>query len=155
MKFLKLSPNKITPEQFGQMVSIEENCGLTPYTPQMLRECVETMDTYAYMDGETMAGFITVYASARHLGGGIYIVNLNVAGKYRRRGIGENLIRIACGQYKNTHRGALITLDVEKANFPARSLYQKLGFRETDLPSSNGDTDIVMVKLLDELRGRK
>lgn len=152
MKVVKLNTRTLTREQFLQIVQIEKNCGLEPYTPEMLMECIKDMDTYACIDGNTVAGFITIHASTRYLGGGVYIVNLNVAKPYRRQGIGEKLMKTACGYYSKTHAGNLITLDVAKDNTAAMSLYKKLGFKITDLPSGNGETDVVMIKPLDEMR---
>ncbi len=152
MNIEKLTSLNLTQEQFQQIVEIEKNCGLEPYTPQMLMECIEEMDTYACLDGDKVAGFITIHASTRYLGGGVYIVNLNVAKPYRRKGIGEMLMKTACAYYKSTHAGRLITLDVTKTNTAAMKLYKKLGFQITDLPSGNGETDVVMVMPVDEMR---
>ena len=151
MDIYKLAIHMLTPEQFDQIVAIEENCGLEPYTPAMLLDCIENLDTYACMAGETVAGFITLHPCSRKLGGGLYIVNLNVARNYRRRGLGEKLIRTACGHYAASHAGSFVTLDVTKTNTAAVKLYKKLGFSVTDIPSGNGDTDVVMAAMLDAL----
>jgi len=144
MRVCRLRMKTLTEEQFRQIVMIEENCGLEPYTPEMLQECIEELDTYGYLENGRVLGFITVHPSSRYLGGGVYIVNLNVEKNHRRQGIGEKLILEACGSYANSHRGSLVTLDVAKDNTAAMSLYKKLGFFATDLPSGNGDTDLVM-----------
>ena len=151
MEIRKLDIQTLTPEQFEQIVSIEENCGLEPYSREMLRQCIEHLDTYACLDGDTVAGFITIQASSRRLGGGLYIVNLNVAKSCRRKGLAQKLIRTACGFYRHSHRGSLVVLDVAKNNSAAWHLYKKLGFDLTDIPSRNGATDVVMVARLDGL----
>ena len=151
MDIRKLDISTLTPRQFEQIVAIEENCGLEPYSREMLLECIEFLDTYACLDGATIAGFITIQASSRHLGGGLYIVNLNVAKPYRRQGLAQKLITAGCGRYRESHRGSFVILDVAKDNTAARHLYKKLGFDLTDIPSRNGDTDVVMVAKLDEL----
>lgn len=151
MRFCKLEWDSLTTAQFAQMIAIEENCGLEPYSPAMLQECIETLDTYAYLDGERIAGFITVHPYSRKLGGGLYIANLNVAQGYRRQGIGTSLMLTACARYKGIHAGSYVTLDVEKTNTAAIHLYQKLGFMITDIPSGNGDTDMVMAASFDHL----
>ena len=96
MTICKLDSQHITPGQFEQIVSIEQNCGLEPYTREMLLDCIDNLDTYACMDGDTVAGFITLMPSPRRLGGGIYVVNLNVAKPYRRQGLGQKLMVTAC-----------------------------------------------------------
>ena len=151
MEILKLNMQHLPKEQFEQIVAIEENCGLEPYSREMLRECIEHLDTYACLDGDRIAGFITIQASSRQLGGGLYIVNLNVAKPYRRCGLAQKLITIACGFYRKSHKGSFVILDVAKDNSAAWHLYKKLGFDVTDIPSRNGDTDVVMVQKLDEL----
>lgn len=155
MEMIKLDAKNLTEEQFEQMVQIELNCGLDPYTPEMLRECIAYMDTYGCMDGDRVAGFVTVHPSARYLGGGVYIVNLNVAKPYRRQGLGKQLMLTACAQYGGSHRGRLVTLDVSKSNTAALELYLGLGFQITDLPSGNGETDYVMSASLDKILGTR
>ena len=63
MKICKLDMEQLTPEQFEQIVAIEENCGLEPYSREMLLDCIENLDTYACLDGDTVAGFITLMPS--------------------------------------------------------------------------------------------
>lgn len=151
MKIHKLKIDQLTRKQFEQIVSIEENCGLEPYSREMLLDCIANLDTYACLDGDTVAGFITILPYSQRMGGGVYIVNLNVAKPYRRQGLAQKLIVTACGAYKESHTGYFVTLDVSKSNTSARKLYEKLGFEVTEIPSRNGDTDVVMVAKLDVL----
>lgn len=65
--------------------------------------------------------------------------------------ISQKLMLFACGCYTNTHAGQLVTLDAAKDNIAAMGLYKKLGFTVSDLPSANGDTDVVMTVPLDQL----
>ena len=151
MKISRLTLEQLTHSQFEQIVSIEENCGLAPYSQEMLRYCIQQLHTYACLDGDTVAGFITIQASPRRMGGGLYLVNLNVAKPYRRQGLAQKLITTACGFYRESHRGSFVILDVARDNTAAWHLYKKLGFDLTDIPSRNGDTDVVMVAKLDRL----
>lgn len=151
MRIFRLHWEQLTQKQFEQIVDIEENCGLEPYSREMLRYCLQELHTYVCMNGDTVAGFITIQASPRRLGGGLYIVNLNVAKPYRRRGLAQKLITTACGFYRESHKGAFVILDVAKTNTAAWHLYKKLGFDLTDIPSRNGDTDVVMVAKVDRL----
>ena len=153
MEIRKLEINQLTRETFEQLVAIEEKCGLEPYSREILLDCIENLHTYASMDGTTVAGFITLMASSPRLGGGLYIVNLNVAKPYRRQGLARKLITTVCGLYRDSHRGSFVILDVAKDNSAAWHLYKKLGFDVTDIPSRNGDTDVVMVAKLDKLCG--
>jgi ribosomal protein S18 acetylase RimI-like enzyme len=155
MRIFRLHWEQLTHSQFKQIVDIEKNCGLEPYTQEMLRHCIQQLHTYVCMDGNTVAGFITLMASSPRLGGGLYIVNLNVAKAYRRQGLAQKLIATACGVYRDSHKGSFVILDVAKTNTAAWHLYKKLGFDLTDIPSRNGDTDVVMVAKLDRLCGDK
>lgn len=152
MDFVKLSSDTITDREFSRLVYMEETCGLEPYTPQMLRECISELDTYTFVDGETICGFITLNAYTQRFVGGIYIVNLNIAQDYRRQGWGQKLICTALAQYKCSEN-PYVTLDVEKTNTAAINLYQKLGFKITEFPSMNGETDYVMIARLYSLIG--
>lgn len=151
MEIRKLCIQELTDQQFAQIVTIEETCGLEPYSREMLLDCIENLDTYACMDHGIIAGFITILPALRGNSGGLYIVNLNVARAYRRRGIGQLLIRTACRNYAQSHQGRYVVLDVARDNTAAWHLYRKLGFFLTDIPSRNGDTDAVMAIPLDEL----
>ena len=67
MEIIKLEQRTLTDAQFLQLVEIEKNCGLEPYTPEMLRECIADLDTYAAIDNERVAGFVTVHPGTRYL----------------------------------------------------------------------------------------
>lgn len=153
MQWIKLDRSTITDELFSQLIQLEETCGLEPYTPEMLSQCVYELDTYAWINDGTIAGFITVLPSRKALGGGIYIVNLNVGSSRRRQGLGRTLMQNALAHYGHSHQGAIVTLDVAKTNIPALNLYQKLGFVLTDFPSRNGPDDYVMLTKLDLFLG--
>lgn len=151
MRFVKLDISSLSKGQLKQMEEMEKTCGLEPFSRRMLLECVRDMDTFACLDADTIAGFITMHPTMRYLGGSLYMVNLNVAQAYRRKGIAQKLILTACSYYAATHTNWRVTLDVCKTNCAARSLYEKMGFCVTDQPSGNGDTDVVMATTLRSL----
>lgn len=153
MDFVKLEISALTKVQLQQMEEMEKSCGLEPFSRRMLLESVAEMDTYAMLDGETIAGFITLHPSTRYFGGGLYIVNLNVSQEYRRQGVATRLLLAACSSYAQTHKDVQVTLDVRKDNAAALALYSKLGFVVTDEPSGNGETDAVMAVTMRKLLG--
>lgn len=153
MEFVKLEITSLTEARLRRMEQMENACGLEPFSREMLLGSVVQMDTYAMLDGGLITGFITLHPSTRYLGGGLYMVNLNVAPEYRRQGIATDLILAACSAYASTHTHARVTLDVRMDNAPAMALYRKLGFAVTDEPSGNGDTDVVMAVTLKDLLG--
>ena len=152
MEIVLLTPANTTDALFRQIVAIEENCGLFTYPPEVLWECIAVGDTYALMDGGTVAGFITIDKDATdYFGLSLHIVNINVTAAYRRQGLASRMLRVCCGYYTESHAGLMVTLDVEKTNTPARRLYEKLGFTVSDLPSENGENDLVMTVPLEQL----
>ena len=153
MDFVKLDISALTKKQLKRMEEMEKSCGLEPFSRRMLLECVAEMDTYAMLDGEQITGFITIHPSTRYLNTGVYMVNLNVAPEYRRQGIATRLILAACSVYAQTHGECQVTLEVRKDNTAALALYSKLGFAITDVPSANGETDVVMTVSMEKLLG--
>ena len=152
MEIILLTPANTTDAIFAQIVAIEENCGLFTYPPEVLWECIAIGDTYACMDGETVAGFITIDKDATdYFDLSLHIVNINVAAANRRQGLASRMLRTCCGYYAQSHAGLMVTLDVEKSNTPARKLYEKLGFTVSDMPSENGEDDLVMTIPLEQL----
>ena len=152
MEIILLTPANTTDAIFAQIVAIEENCGLFTYPPEVLWECIAIGDTYALMDDETVAGFITIDPDATdYFDQSLHIVNINVEAAYRRQGMASMLLRACCGSYAQSHAGLMVTLDVDKSNTPARKLYEKLGFTVSDMPSENGEDDLVMTIPLEQL----
>lgn len=147
MKIAKLSIEDLTQKQFAQIVEIEANSGLEPYTPEMLLDCIENLDTFACYEGDRVVGFITMQSRGRYFGGSLYVVNLNVAKAYRGQGIAQKLMYAVYEYYIHDYPDKLVSLDVTKNN-KAMELYKKVGFQVVDMPSRNGDTDVVMAMLL-------
>ena len=148
---VKLEAETLTQPQFDQLFLLEQDCGLDPYPPEVLLACVTDLETFACFDGEKMLGFITVHYSSRYLNGSVYIVNLNVRRSARRQGIATALLHHICRGYAPRHSKRMVSLDVGKANVKAVSLYRKLGFAVTDIPSRNGKSDVVMAVPLETL----
>ena len=153
MDFIKLDISSLTKVQLKQMEEMERNCGLEPFSRRMLLESVSQMDTYAMLDHQQIAGFITIHQSAHYLGESLYIVNLNVSQEYRRQGVATRLILASCSSYAQTHGDKWVTLDVRKDNTAATALYRKLGFEIMAEPSANGATDVVMAGSMEKLLG--
>ena len=149
MKIEKLTVEGLTGAQLEQMVQIERSCGLEPYPRELLLHCVADMETYGALDNGVLAGFLTVLPDGGYAEGTAYVVNLNVAQEYRRQGIARQLL---CTVFASFPPETPIFLDVQKNNAPARALYSGLGFRDTELKSCNGKTDVVMVASASALR---
>ena len=102
MQWTKLDDHTINEDLFRQLVALEATCGLEPFSEEMLQECISYLDTYAWLDKNRIAGFITVQAATQKSGGGIYIANLNIDAAYRRQGLGTSLILTALNLWLNS-----------------------------------------------------
>lgn len=136
--------------QFRQIAEIEENCGLEPYPPGILVDCIENLDTFACFEDNRVVGFLTVQSRSRYLDGSLYIVNLNVDSAFRGQVIAKGLMYALWEYHIRDHGDKLVSLDVAKTN-QAMELYKKVGFQIMDMPSRNGDTDVVMAVSLAKL----
>ena len=86
----------------------------------------------AALEAETFPdGASAAYLESLRAGGGAdegYVGNVAVAEPFRRRGVGEALVRAMLADAKG--RGAaFLTLEVRESNRPARRLYERCGFR--------------------------
>jgi len=58
-----------------------------------------------------------------------HVISIAVDPGYRRRGIGESLLKHAMRALKEKYRGTEVFLEVRVSNTPAIRLYEKLGFK--------------------------
>ena len=73
-----------------------------------------------------IAGFLV----ARHLPPEWELENVVVAPEARRIGLGKQLLQALLAAARDTHSDAVF-LEVRESNIAARTLYEKLGFRQT------------------------
>ena len=118
--------NKACPEEYLDKIALLEQQNFSaPWTKDMLRRAFadrEKVFFAAVCDGE-LAGYIGAQLIVDELD----IFNVCVDEAFRRRGIGELLVRAL----KNAAAGFdeyRITLEVRAGNTPAISLYEKQGF---------------------------
>lgn len=149
MKFQKVDAS-ISFKNFKEIINIEQNCGLKPYSIEMLCYSITNLDTFACYDNQEIVGFITTTINSRYFVDNLYIVNINVKQEHQRRGIASKLIYEVCQYYDKVLTNHFVTLDVMKDN-SAIELYSKLGFEKTEILSKNGINDIVMVVSFDKL----
>ncbi len=144
MEIVQLESQALTDALFAQLLAIENDSGLDPWRLELLTAYLTHAKTFLCMDDSTVAGFLIVQRDEDYGFGGLHISNLNVAAPYRRKGLAQKMIRTACAAYADAFAGRPVTLDVEKMNFPARCLYEKLGFTVSNNPSENGPDALVM-----------
>ena len=80
------------------------------------------------VDGDRVAG----YVGSQTVCDETDMMNVAVTADYRRQGLGEKLVLALVEELKAIGSKCL-TLEVRDSNTPARSLYEKLGFRQTGL----------------------
>lgn len=150
MEFRRIPAAELTDLLLDRMTDLERRCGLEPYTREMLRDCVENLDTWGAFDGSLLAGFATISWTRAYCDGSLYIANLNVAPEYRGKGIAKLLLYAVTQELVCWFPGRMVSLDVMRSN-RAKNLYEKIGFTIQDTPSRNGPEDVVMAVLLDDL----
>ena len=122
----------ITVEKMGEnhvekLALIEKECFSTPWSENALREELENSHArvlVAVCDGE-----VSGYIGAHNILGEVYITNVAVSEKHRRKGMGEKLINslISLCESENAE---FITLEVRESNKPAINLYKKMNFKD-------------------------
>ena len=88
----------------------------------------EKEDNFVCFDKDKIVAYISLNPKSKRRNGSAYIISLVVLPSYRRQGIANNLIRCAARYYKEKGNPLLISLQVDKDNYPAINLYKKVGF---------------------------
>ena len=122
----------ITIEKMGEshiekLAVIEKDCFSTPWSENALREELE--NSYARFLVAVCDGEVSGYIGAHNILGEVYITNVAVSEKHRRKGMGEKLINslISVCEIENAE---FITLEVRESNKPAINLYKKMNFKD-------------------------
>ncbi len=137
------------PADLKEIYSIEKRSFSDPWTPsQILFEIV-----YRYSKGFVIEieGRVVAFIFAMIVSDEAHIGDFAVDPDFRRRGLGEKLLRYFLDFAKE--RGVKrVVLEVRKSNLPARGLYEKCGFREVGVRKryyKNGEDAIVMERVLE------
>src|SRR5512136_265040 len=141
---------RAAPSDIEAIVAIEKESFIDPWEPSVFFEafsCFATTFFVAVCDGIT-AGFIV--GGLEDTGENIYghLCNIGVNPRYRRRGLGELLVR------RTEHQFALelatgVQLEVRVSNTGAQRFYQRMGYRPVfgiDQYYANGEDALVMMK---------
>ena len=96
------------------------------FTDELFSHWLEEPVVYgAFRDGELLA-FVEGSRESWH--NVFRISNVFVEKKARRQGVGETLMRYVIGEIRAKNEYRAIELETQTCNFPAISLYRKLGF---------------------------
>ena len=111
-------------------VAIEELCFSDPWSENAFKDSLSNPYSHfkVWEEGGKVAGYIGFYA----LSGEGSITNVAVHPDFRKKGIGEALVKeiVALGKSLCLE---YITLEVRVSNTPAKKLYSKCGFEEVGL----------------------
>lgn len=117
----------MTPEDLDAVLTIERESYAVPWTAQTFRSLVDRSDaeSVSAVAGSELVGFAVAWSVVDQAELG----NVAVAKDWRRRGIGEALVRdIVLRLFRRGVRE--IFLEVRVSNRSARRLYERLGFVE-------------------------
>lgn len=118
---------KMSPSHVGEIARLEKECFSTPWSEDGLKS--ELNNAIARFFVATCAGEIAGYVGAHNVLGEVYITNVAVFEKFRRKGVAKKLIDALLESAK-AENGNFVTLEVRESNIPAVSLYEKCGFEK-------------------------
>ena len=121
------------PDDFNDLYAIEELCFQPPqrFPRRYMRDLVAAPDTATWIASKpdaTMTGFAILEWSQQISGVVAYIATLEVLPKFRKQGIGAELLRRLEGS-ANAERATLIWLHVDAENANAIRLYERTGYQ--------------------------
>ena len=110
-------------ELCGQCPELEAACLQTAWSRESIEHRGELCTYLVYVVDDAVAGICSYY----DVGGERQLINIAVAEKYRRRGIGSALLRRMLAD------GSCASLEVETGNTEAIRLYEKMGFKKAGI----------------------
>jgi len=147
---LQLTIRRAQPADIPQIVAIESVAFVDPWDEKTIRESLALYPEAFFVarNNGYIAGFVA--GGVEDTGEEIYghIMNLAVAPDYRRRGIGQQLIRRLEQEYAILGASG-IQLEVRVGNIGAQEFYRRLGYREVFQIAcyyANDEDALVMMK---------
>jgi len=128
LRGLQIEP--MLPRDLPEVLEIEQATFPIPWTHESFLHEIERNPFACNRVVRASHGAVVGYASAWMVDGEVRINNIAIREEFRGLGYGEALLRslLELGQALGC---ATATLEVRPSNFPAISLYTKLGFRES------------------------
>ena len=127
---MNITIEKMGESHIEQLAVIEKECFSTPWSENALREELE--NSYARFLVAVCDGEVSGYIGAHNILGEVYITNVAVSQKHRRKGMGEKLINSLISVCESENAG-FVTLEVRESNKPANNLYKKMKFKDLNL----------------------
>ncbi len=119
------------PAHVVQVAALEQTCFSDPWPESILaRELTNPLSLWlCALDGESVVGYI----GSQTVLGEADMMNVAVAPRARRQGLGRALVEALCTALRCRMRAEVLTLEVRDSNAPALALYASLGFVQIGL----------------------
>ncbi len=123
----KVRIEKMTEQHLDAVSELEKKCFSKPWSRDSLESELNNENSlfFVALKNDKLLGYIGMNVVVDEG----YIFNLAVKKLYRHRGIGSSLVRELV-KYAKENKLQFLTLEVRQSNWPARSLYSKLGFTD-------------------------
>lgn len=116
-------------DDLPQVHAIENQCFTTPWRLSAFQYEIDNVD--AILKVAVIEDRLVGYACIRSILDVTHIMDLAVAPKYRRMGIGSMILKAVLQELRKLKPDTkLLTLEVRESNLAAIKLYEKFGFKE-------------------------
>jgi len=149
MNIKTMRPFKLTPDDVPELTALERLCFSRSWTEEqfLLGMGRGVLHVFGFKDRARLIAYLSFY----HVGPDMEILNLAVHPDYRRKGLGENLLRrvlAACVELGIRQ----VRLEVRLNNTAALNLYSKVGFSRVGVRKNyypdTGEDAVLMDKQL-------
>ncbi len=143
---------EISENDLAQVMQLERSAHSHPWRQSSFEDCINGRQKCWLAEVE---GVLVGYVVVTHGGGDAELLNISVAPKYQRKGIGQSLLVHAANCVRG--KADMLFLEVRVSNRKAIELYSKEGFfevgqRKNYYPTVNGHEDaLLMAMQLDPL----
>lgn len=126
-KNINVKFRKTRVKDLEQIQRIEQLSFKNPYPPYYMKALIESLSDISIVAeiGSKIIGYIFARVEFGRIG---HIITIAVDPSYRRRGIGEKLMKEALSALRKLGCSS-VYLEVRVSNNPAINLYKKLGFK--------------------------
>lgn len=154
--FKRVDRLEVTSELFNQIMEVE-SCEGDGYDENQMRALFiedEKDDNFVCFHKDRAIAYMSLNPQSKRRNGSVYIISIMVLPEYRRRGIAQGLIKVACDYYIQKGIEMPMSLQVDKDNVPAINLYKKVGFeiKEPICPADEDEEQYIMAVNLFALR---
>lgn len=144
---LELFFREITESDIPQIMELERSAHTHPWRQSSFEDCLKGRQKCWLAEAKgTLVGYVVV----THGGGDAELLNITVAPRYQRKGIGQSLLAHAANCVRG--KADMLFLEVRVSNRKAIELYAKEGFfevgqRKNYYPTVNGHEDALLMAM--------